>query len=128
LSQEIHFLGNRGEMRRFVSQSGARCEIVVREYDLEGIHPKKTIPKDGYNELLLYASEDAKQRLKDMPTRRNGFKPAKCFLVIDNDTTHSYQLTELCLQALLLHTTKGAVYYDFFFFDSNNVNPHSSFK
>jgi hypothetical protein len=91
---------------------GSRYEISVYEYQLDGNLPNTTIPQENFNELMVFASENAKQELRNIHTiGGNTLRPAKCFLVIDTDSSKSYQIRELCLNALRLHATKGAIYY-----------------
>ena len=120
-----------------------KYEINIREYQLEGISADAMLPEHSYSELMEYASEDSKQRLKDIHKhQRHHFTPTKCFLVLDyyqevgdpNDPTYLYcdtpelgKLREHSLQALRLHATRGAIHYDIYIFNTNRADQrHSS--
>lgn len=108
---------------------GVKCKISVPEYELEGGPPNTIIPEEPYRELTSYASEEGKHRLRDMHRRSgNPFMPptkSRVLLIIDAQTPELHMLRELCVQSLLLHTTKGALIYDYF--DLNSDVPSSGY-
>jgi hypothetical protein len=118
---------------------GIKYKVSVCEYQLEGYLPNTTISEHGYSELMKYASKDSKQKLRNIHHRNKqpSFSPAKCFLVLDyyqevgdsNNENHIYcdtpelsKFRELCLQALRLHATKGAIYYNIYIFNTNRAD------